>query len=171
MIPLNDTRWAMLTDCYGSAVEIPALLSQAANFPPDDEPNAEPYFSLWSALCHQGDVYPASYAAVPHLVAMLESNPLKAHWSILLLIVSIEIARFQQRGPLLAGELSLPYKTALVRLPSAVAAMSGQQWDESFTRIAASAIAASRGQAALAEAIMELEPEMVPTFMTMVFDQ
>ena len=29
---------------------------------------------LWSSLCHEGDVYTASYAAVPHIVQMANSS-------------------------------------------------------------------------------------------------
>ena len=169
MIPLNDAKWAALTHAYGSAADIPSLLKQAAAFPADTTGDSEPYFTLWSSLCHQGDVYPASYAAVPHFVSMLEANSQSAPWSILQLIVCIEIARSKNRGPALADDLSSPYVEALKRLPKAVAEMSCRTWDESFTRIAASAIAAAKGQAALAEAIMELEPEQIPQFMAMVF--
>ncbi len=170
MIPLNDAKWATLTHAYGSAADIPSLLGKAATFPPDTGNNAEPYFTLWSSLCHQGDVYPASYAAVPHFASMLEANPQSAPWSILQLIVCIEIARSKNRGPALTDDLSSSYVEALKRLPKTVAEMSCQTWDEGFTRIAASAIAAAKGQVALAEAIMELEPEQVPKFMDMVFE-
>ena len=40
-------------------------MRELAAFPPHDSYDAEPYGTLWSALCHQGTVYPASYAALP----------------------------------------------------------------------------------------------------------
>jgi hypothetical protein len=66
---------------------------------------SEPYFSLWSALCHQGDAYTASYAAVPHLVDVLLAAPSPAHDSTLQLVVCIEIARARGDGPELPTEL------------------------------------------------------------------
>jgi len=71
LLDLDDRRWAELTHAYGSAADIPPLLRHLREFPPATDYRAEPYFSLWTALCHQGPVYPASYAAVPHLVAAL----------------------------------------------------------------------------------------------------
>jgi len=86
MLPLNDARWTALSDAYGASTGIPKLLAHAATLPEDFGEGAEPYFSLWSALCHQGDVYSASYAALPHLVRIVEENQadsggLSSFWS------------------------------------------------------------------------------------------
>src|SRR6267154_82799 len=65
MLALSDSRWSSYTHAYGPAEDIPALLSRARD---DSEPGNKPgtaWFDLWSALCHQGDTYTASYAAVP----------------------------------------------------------------------------------------------------------
>jgi len=70
MLDLDDPRWSDLTHAYGKASDIPDLLRQLDKLPLATG-DAEPWFSLWSALAHQGDVYPASFAAVPHVVAML----------------------------------------------------------------------------------------------------
>jgi hypothetical protein len=70
MLDLHSARWHDLEHAYGSAGDIPDLLRQlptAAVRSPDGE--REPWFTLWSALCHQGDVYPASFAAFPHIIA------------------------------------------------------------------------------------------------------
>ncbi|MFJ5985487.1 hypothetical protein [Lentzea sp. NPDC092896] len=55
------TDWSVLHHAYGTAEDIPALLDRAAT---DDQ---EAWSELWSALCHQGSSYTASYAALPHL--------------------------------------------------------------------------------------------------------
>ncbi|MFJ8164304.1 hypothetical protein ACIRBY_25740 [Streptomyces sp. NPDC096136] len=56
------TDWSRLRHAYGCAEDIPALLEQIAS-----EPSPEHWSDLWSALCHQGSVYSASFAALPWL--------------------------------------------------------------------------------------------------------
>ncbi len=171
MLSITDERWSSLRHAYGEAGDIPALLQQLASFPPGDHDRTEPYLSLWSALCHQGDVYPASYAAVPAIVQLMEAAPTQVHWSALLLVVSIEIARSEHRGPEISSELAAPYFAAIERLPALVSAMATQRWGELTARVAAAAIAVSTGQAELAAAILELEPTLVPKFMEWVVEQ
>ena len=57
MLSLDDTQWAELSHAYGRASDIPALLRQLYALP-HASGQEEPWFSLWSALAHQGDVYP-----------------------------------------------------------------------------------------------------------------
>jgi hypothetical protein len=59
------TDWAQLTHAYGSAEDIPGLLELAV---PDMR--SEVWTELWSRLCHQGTVYPASFAALPVLTLL-----------------------------------------------------------------------------------------------------
>jgi hypothetical protein len=63
------TDWSQLTHAYGSAEDIPALLDRITA-----EPNSTLWSDLWSALCHQGSVYSASFAALPWLAATAESG-------------------------------------------------------------------------------------------------
>lgn len=69
-------NWDELNHAFGSAGDIPALLADLAFFPAESSYEAEPWFSLWSSLCHQGDIYSASFAAVPEIVKHLANNPL-----------------------------------------------------------------------------------------------
>jgi hypothetical protein len=171
MPSLDDERWRTLHHAYGEASDIPGLLRRLAGFPECSDYQAEPYFSLWSSLCHQGDVYSASYAAVPEIVRMIEATPHRAHWSALLLVTSIEIARSKGKGPELPSELADGYRSALKHIPGIVAAIAVQDWDDLWARVAASAVAAAKGQGSLAEAILALEPSIVPKFMEWVLDQ
>ena len=75
MLSLENLRWSELQQAYGSAANIPGLLAQLRDLP-DASGDSEPWFSLWSALAHQGDVYSASFAAVPHVVAVIASSAL-----------------------------------------------------------------------------------------------
>jgi hypothetical protein len=71
MLPLDSPRWSELKHAYGFASDVPGLLSQLVAFPAEATYQDEPWFTLWSSLYHQGDIYPASFAAVPHIVAAL----------------------------------------------------------------------------------------------------
>lgn len=63
------TDWSQLTHAYGPADDIPALLDQLAS-----DPTSERWTDLWSALCHQGSVYSASFAALPWLTRIAGSE-------------------------------------------------------------------------------------------------
>jgi hypothetical protein len=56
------TDWKHLTHAYGEASEIPGLIEKLRTGPSD-----KLWHELWGCLCHQGTVYPASYAALPLL--------------------------------------------------------------------------------------------------------
>jgi len=165
MLDLDDRGWSEVTHAYGPAPDIPPLLRQLRDFPPATDYRAEPYFSLWSALCHQGDVYSGSYAAVPHLVAALLASTSPLYDSPLQLIVCFEIARSNGKGPEAAVGLATPYWEALRRLPEVMRAMTGIAWDEERCLVAASAMAVANGHTRLAEAMLELEPTLLNDFL------
>ncbi|MER7842460.1 hypothetical protein ABTZ03_00740 [Kitasatospora sp. NPDC096077] len=62
---LDDHPWASVSHAYGPAEDLPELLRAFAGGGEDGE---EARDELYSALLHQGTVYPASVAAVPFLV-------------------------------------------------------------------------------------------------------
>ena len=114
MLPLDDPHWSSLADAYGAASGIPDLLRALAVDPrPKPGYQAEPWFSLWSGLCHQDDVYTASYAAVPHIVAIATGAPGPIDFSFFMLPAAIEIARNKGRGPTVPAELAPAYHAAL----------------------------------------------------------
>ncbi|MFD9127144.1 hypothetical protein [Kitasatospora sp. NPDC059571] len=53
------TDWSQLKHAYGTAEDIPVLFERLGT-----EPNDGVWGDLWSRLCHQGSVYPASFAAL-----------------------------------------------------------------------------------------------------------
>ena len=170
MLPLDSPRWAELTDAYGSAAEIPALLADLQSLPPDEGREAEPYFALWSALCHQGDVYPASYAAIPHIVRAIAGAPERTPSTLFAMLACIEIARANGRGPEIPADLREDYFGALRRVPALVAFASAVEWDYGYCGAALAALAASRGFTTLAEAILELDPETASDMLRRKFD-
>ena len=140
------------------------MLKKLATYPSHEGYESEPYFSLWSALCHQGDVYSASYAAVPHIVRIAKINPQKAHWDCILLPASIEVARAEGRGPSVPVDLTDAYSMAIGQLPELVAGMRTAAADENLAVSAAAGVAVACGHATLAKAILELTPDVIPDF-------
>ncbi len=164
MLALSDPRWNELNDAYGKASAIPALLAQLARQPADDG-DAEPWYSLWSALAHQGDVYPASFAAVPHVVEALAASPETASAVYFHFPAWVEICR-HRNALAVPANLETAYHEALARLPALVAEVAEKEWDAAFSACALSATAAAKGQYQLAQALLELaSPEAVGEFM------
>jgi hypothetical protein len=161
MLELDSPRWAQLRSAYGPATEIPDLLSRLEGFPPADGHDAEPYFSLWSALCHQGDVYTASYAALPHIVSEIDCSGKFPPWTLFLLVACIEIARENGRGPAIPDDLKAAYAFALGRIPILINMVARQPWDETYCRAALAALAAAKGLHKIAEALTELDPDTI----------
>lgn len=162
MISLDSPRWAELKHAYGPASDIPELLRQLDTFPSSDG-TAEPWYSLWSALAHQGDVYSATFAAVPHVVETLATDPLRASEDYFHFPAWVEICR-RKNNVIVPEDLQPPYFIALAKLPSLVCAAAGRQWSAGFLVCALSAIAVSKDSPEIAEAILELTPESIVDF-------
>jgi hypothetical protein len=107
---MTTTDWARLSHAYGSAEDIPGLLDRI-----ETAPSAGLWNGLWSALCHQGTVYSASFAALPRLGAIAAARAGAERVSALVLAGSImaaadpgEAARVRAEHPVvLAGLLEL----------------------------------------------------------------
>ena len=163
MISLDSPDWASLEHAYGNASNIPGLLRRLETLPAA-EGNSEPWFSLWSALAHQGDVYTASFAAVPHVIRVLATSPTSAPSSYFQFPVWVEICR--QRHKLnVPADLSGSYFTALDKLGQLVCAATSRDWDFEFLRVALSAMAISKGSALMAEALLELDEVSAEVFL------
>lgn len=112
MLSLTDSRWSTLQHAYGLASDIPALLEQLVELP-SSESNQEPWYSLWSALAHQGDVYSASFAAVPHVIEALASDPLKAEFTYFQFPAWVEICR-RKKNVHIPDDLASAYFLSIV---------------------------------------------------------
>ena len=165
MLALDSPGWPELSHAYGSAADIPPLLTLLADVQAASE-NAEPWLSLWRALANQGNVYPATFAAVPHIVEALASWPQKADSSHFHFPAWVEICRV--RGNVaIPLELRAPYFKALNRLPALAAAALSQSSEPGLLACALSAVAIACGQIAIAEAVLELvSPEEANTYLT-----
>jgi len=158
VLPLDSPRWNELTHAYGSAEDIPALLLQLESFPESNDYRDEPWFSLWSALAHQGDVYSASFAAVPHVVRILDGHPSRATYDFFLFPSAVEIGRQKKSIPI-PTDLEADYLNSLSRFHALAVEAFDQTKDVTFQRSVLSAIAASEGNIELAETILDDDPE------------
>ncbi len=79
MLPLDSPRWSELRHAYGQASDAPEMIRRVIR-----EPSDEAWDALFGCLLHQGDVYTATYAAVPHLLEAATHRPhgeQVRHWS------------------------------------------------------------------------------------------
>jgi len=103
----------------------------------------------------------ASFAAVPHVVAALATNPTRAPGTYFPFPAWVEICR-RRKGVEVPDDLILDYRRALRQLPSLVAAAAEPDWDADFLPCALSAIAASKDFPTVAEAALDLSPPSPP---------
>jgi hypothetical protein len=163
VLSLESQRWTELQHAYGPASDIPPLLRQLEDLPVSAN-NAEPWFALWSALAHQGDVYSASFAAVPHVIRALSSAPAEAAESFFHFPAWVEICRAKNHVEV-PEDLQSAYFQSLSQLPALVAAASSRAREPGFLACALAALAAAKGQSAVAEAALELTPEVAMEFL------
>jgi hypothetical protein len=154
MLSLKSHRWSELHHAYGRATDIPALLERL-NELPTAEGEKEPWFTLWSALAHQGDVYSASFASVPHVVAALSIAPSQTDASYLHFPAWVEICRAKNEVEV-PDDLKIAYFEALAHLPDLIAQAANRPWSDEYLACALSAIAVAKGHHAVAEAVLEL---------------
>jgi hypothetical protein len=163
MLSLESPEWANLHHAYGPASDIPRLLRQLDTLPLASG-NAEPWFSIWSALAHQGDVYTASFAAIPHVVRVLATAPAMASYSYFQFPAWVEICR-RRHNISVPDDLAPDYFEALNKLPKLVGAAAVHEWDVDFLTSAMSALAVSKGFFDVAEAALELRPDVAEEFL------
>jgi hypothetical protein len=152
--------WKKLNHAFGSAENIPALLAKISLFPDETSYEQEPWFSLWSSLYHQGDIYNASFAAVPEIVKHLTNDPQQATFSFFALPASIEIARAKSNLAI-PSELSSAYFEAIRALASLATKLAYSESKPLISRATTAAFAVSVGQHAYAELVLEIPPEEI----------
>ena len=171
MLKLDDKKWRDLNHAYGSAKNIPDLILSLENFPDSKNYTDEPYFSLWSSLCHQGDIYTASYATFPYLVDFCKKHQNKASLSIIQLAVFIEIARLtNSKSPAVPSELNDEYFKYKHELLKVVVSMMEQNPSEDLAVIVMQATALSLDKGKWAQAIAEFSPKIASKFLEKFWD-
>jgi hypothetical protein len=171
MLSLDDPSWNELQDAYGHATGIPELLRALALSPsPTSSYQDEPWFSLWSSLCHQGNVYIASYAAVPHIVQIACEAKVPIAFSFFQLPAAIEIARATGHGPQIPDAYADDYRRAISRLIECVNLHRDEPWDQSMLLSATAAQAVAKGHIEVAEALLNLDDDWIAKINNCEFD-
>ncbi|MDH2381357.1 hypothetical protein [Bradyrhizobium sp. CER78] len=171
MLPLDDPRWSELRHAYGDAADVPGLLRALASFTgPKANHQDEPWFSLWSSLCHQGDAYTASYVAVPHIVQIASEAEGPVDFSFFQLPAAIEVARQTGRGPDIPKAHADDYHRSIARLIENVSLHRNEDWDQSMLLAAAAAQAVAKGHIDVAEALLNLDANWIAKINNCEFD-
>ena len=169
MLSLDSPQWKQLQHAYGSAADTPELLRQLETFP-SSQGESEPWFSIWSSLAHQGDVYSASFAAVPHVIRVLTIDPTKASEDYFHFPAWVEICRYR-KGMTVPDDLLPAYLEGLNKLPQLAAVSASRDWSGSMAVSALAAIAVSKKFHEFGEAILEMTPETVIQFRSWLASQ
>lgn len=156
---------------YGDAADVPEMLrALASSTKPKSGSQAEPWFSLWSSLCHQGEVYTASYVAVPHIVQIASEAKASIDFSFFELPAAIEVARKTGRGPDIPGEHADDYHRAIAGLMDNASRYQNEPWDQSMVLSIAAAQAVAKGQIDVAQALLNLDADWIVKINNCEFD-
>jgi len=159
MLDLNDPVWEKLEGGYkGSLYNASIALKALEEVTTLEEANTI-YQELWDELHHQGDVGLASYYAVPYMIRIAKEKKL-VDYNVLGLVTVIEIQRHKGNPPL-PKDLDSDYQQAIEDLATLATMALKEQWDLSLASATLAAIALSKGQIALSNAIMNLDSEDV----------
>ena len=152
----QSVDWHTLQHAYGAAVDVPGLLERIGSFPAEPDWQAEPWFSLWSALYHQGDIYSASIAAVPQIVSALAAAPGKATLSFYLLPTSIAVA--DDANPVsVVPEIRRSFSKALLDLGAIASVALPSITDPHIAKAAQAAVLVSAGDFQQAGDLLEAD--------------
>jgi len=138
------------------------LLAEAERAPVGRAFGSGPWHHLWSALCHQDDVYTASYRALPELVRIARVSTGVARSDALLLAAAIEVCRHAPTAPPIPSELVQLVEQA--RLDALILVRQAAPLDSSVeARLLAIADAAFSGDIATAQALIDPDDSAHPT--------
>ncbi len=156
IVPLDSPRWRELQQAYGSAAGIPALLKALPRAAPSDG-NSEPWRSLWSSLCHQGTVYTASYASVPHIAAAAARRDPKDRLDHLVLIASIAVGRRRPDAAAMPSDLLEDFEVAVQQAAGLAADCLRVAWNGTEYRNLLGALSILQGQETLGELLLAFD--------------
>lgn len=151
MISLDSQKWSELRDAYGSADRVPNILRRLYANPTDRDSLKD----AWSSLCHQGTIYSASIAAVPHLVSLVTNSTLRDRLEPLILVGAIAESLGMPGETHEGDEAFGEYRTKAIELLSE-SIKYGTLIDEEL-RYALSAFAALLGDSKLARILSTLD--------------
>jgi hypothetical protein len=148
MLPPDDSRWAELDGGYRLPYDPRPALARLRDG--DDAAWDE----LWNELHHQGDVGVASYAAVPHLLAIHRERDVP-DWQTYAMISTIEQCRAQQRNPKLPQWLEQSYWDAWHEVLGLACRDLARTEDGTTVRSILGAIALAKGLRSVGEVLID----------------
>ena len=157
MLDLSSPRWKKLSQAYGSAEGIPALLIQLKTAPLSESYQSEPCNSLCGSLCHQSDSYTASYAAVPHIIHLglkRLKRPVSERFDFILMI---EAMRHKKASPRVPRDLKSSYEDAIRSGYALVKSSLDHSWSEEEYRVMLGALLVFRGNPALGNILLDFD--------------
>ena len=158
MLPLDSPRWLELDQAYGAAEDVPALIATIAG-PTAVEDRAALWFAVWRMLSRPDAVFTATYAAVPHLIALADDLPLGERAEALHLASHAECVRREPDAPRIPDDLVAAYAEAIERMPAIVAASVGMTWAREIAQVLAAALLVGHRQPGLASLLLDASPE------------
>jgi hypothetical protein len=109
-------------------------------------------------LHRPGEVFTASYAAAPHLLAAAERGEAGERAQAVHLVTRIELARRAAAGAAsVPDDLVEAYAAAIERLPAIVADAAREPWSAEVAQVYLAALASGKRQPDLAEALLKLD--------------
>jgi len=156
-LELDDPRWLELEGGYRTVLYDASKALKRLEEVNNAHENQKIYQELWDELHHQGDVGLASYYAVPHMVRIAKEKGI-IDWNVLGLVSLIEIQRHKTNPPI-PKVLYPAYQKALIELSGLVTNILSEDWDLNTASAALTAIAISKGQIKLGDAIQNLDNE------------
>lgn len=169
MLDLDSPRWGELMHAHGPAADLPELLERlrtqlSEEIAPDQDEAASPLASTWfelmSAICPGGEVGSASFAAVPHIVALAADHDVEVRAQLLQLVARVEAGRHRPDAPAVPDDLEPAYRASLSRVPHLVAARMGDEWDPTTAQTLAGILLVAKGHPQLGMAVMEMSGEL-----------
>ncbi len=154
-LSLDSPRWGQLAQAYGSAEDVPRLLEALACIGSEDA-RAEVWFALWRTLHRPDEAYSASYAAVPHLLAISRAFGVRERAEAVHLVTRIEAARRSPSSDAMPADLLEAYAAAVESLPSVVAEVATAPWPSDAAQIFAAALLVGKRQPQLGRGVLEL---------------
>jgi hypothetical protein len=156
-LPLDSPQWAELSHAFGSAAETPTDLKALAQ---NEGGQEKTWSELWTTLCHQGTVYTASFAAVPHLVEMALNTPKEDRLQLIVLVAMIERGRLVHNGAFLPKVSETVYFASLALLGEIILDCLQTIWNESEYKALFMSLATIRGEVDLGWAIDFLDKQI-----------
>jgi hypothetical protein len=157
MIPLNDSLWKELEGGYRIPYDASIALKKLEQAATSEEIDLI-FSELWNELHHQGDVGLASYYSVPHIIRIANEKKLFTY-NVFGLVATIEIERHTD-NPKLPKEFEEIYLSSIQKeLPKLIKEIITDTWDTTLTATVFSALAVSKGNIQMAEAILKMEDD------------